>query len=146
MHPTARPRQQPEGDIVFEIEETAHIAQPIERVWAFIDDETNNPLWQTTLTDVHRVTERESPHHSSIASVKAPFAREGSYTLVDDGDGTLFTIRQRDNPGGFFRIAEPVLERFARREINGNLGNPSDVLEGGLGSASPAPLEVALPS
>jgi ligand-binding SRPBCC domain-containing protein len=145
---------------VFEIEETLTIDQPIERVWAFVMDESNDPLWQTTLTDVRRLTdgpltvgsrvsesrrflgrtietvwemaECEAPHVSSIASVKAPFAWEGTYTLAEDGDGTRFTIRLRGNPGGFFRIAEPLLQRFVRREIAGNLGNLNDVLEGGL--------------
>ena len=98
---------------MFEIEETARIAQPIERVWAFVMDETNDSLWQTTLTDVHKVTDGpigvgsrvsesrrflgrkletiwemtacEPPHTSSIASVKAPFAWEGTYTLAEEG-------------------------------------------------------------
>jgi len=156
---------------VFEIEETALIAQPIESVWAFVMDEANDSLWQTTLTDVHKLTDGplgvgsqvsesrrflgrkletiwemtgcEPPHTSSISSVKAPFAWEGTYTLAEEGDGTRFTIRLRGNPGGFFRIAEPLLERFVRREIAGNLGNLNDVLEGGLGDTAAEPVEVA---
>lgn len=146
---------------MFEIEETVTIAQPIERVWAFVMDEANDPLWQTTLTDVRRLsegpmavgtrvsesrrflgrtietvwemTECEAPHRSSIASVKAPFAWQGTYALEETGEGTRFTIRLQGSPGGFFRIAEPLLERFVRREMAGNLGNLNDVLEGGLG-------------
>ncbi len=45
------------------------------------------------------------------------------------------------NPGGFFRIAEPLLERVVRREMAGNLGNLNDVLEGGLGAGDAAVLE-----
>ena len=152
---------------MFEIEETVTIEQPIERVWAFVMDEANDALWQTTLTDVHRLTdgpvgvgtrvsesrrflgrtietiwemtECDAPHHSSIASVKAPFAWQGSYTLEETGEGTRFTLRMQGNPGGFFRIAEPLLERFVRREMAGNLGNLNDVLEAGLDDAR-APL------
>jgi uncharacterized protein YndB with AHSA1/START domain len=159
---------------VFEIEETAQIAQPIEKVWAFVIDQANTPLWQTTLSDVRCLTDGplgagsqvsesrrflgrtletiwemtacEPPHTSSIASVKAPFAWEGTYTLAEEGDGTRFTIRLRGNPGGFFRIAEPLLERFVRREIAENLGNLNDVLEGGLGDTAAEPVEVAQPS
>jgi uncharacterized protein YndB with AHSA1/START domain len=148
---------------VFEIEETVTIEQPIERVWAFVMDEANDSLWQTTLTDVHRLTdgpvgvgtrvsesrrflgrtietiwemtECEAPHRSSIASVKAPFAWQGTYTLEETAEGTRFSLRMQGNPGGFFRIAEPLLERFVRREIAGNLGNLNDVLEGGLGTS-----------
>jgi len=130
---------------MFEIEETVTIEQPIERVWAFVMDESNDPLWQTTLTDVHRLTdgpvgvgtrvsesrrflgrtietvwemtECEAPHRSSIASVKAPFAWQGTYVLEEAGEGTRFSLRMQGNPGGFFRIAEPLLERFVRPGI-----------------------------
>jgi carbon monoxide dehydrogenase subunit G len=153
---------------VFEIEETALIAQPIERVWTFVMDETNDSLWQTTLTDVHRLTdgpmgvgsqvsesrrflgrtietvwemtECEAPHRSSITSVKAPFAWQGTYTLEETGEGTRFSMRLQGNPGGFFRIAEPLLERFVRREMAANLGNLNDVLEGGLRNGESAVL------
>ena len=145
---------------MFEIEETVIIAQPIERVWEFVMDESNDPLWQTTLTDVHRLTDGplvpgsrvsesrrflgrrietvweltacEPPHLCSIASVTAPFAWQGTYALEAAGEGTRFTVRLRGNPGGFFRIAEALLERFVRRELAGNLGNLNDVLEAGL--------------
>ena len=156
---------------MFEIEETVTIEQPIERVWAFVMDEANDPLWQTTLTDVHRLseglmavgtrvsesrrflgrtietvwemTECEPPHRSSIASVKAPFAWQGTYLLEKTGEGTRFTMRLQGNPGGFFRIAEPLLERFVRREMTGNLGNLDDVLESGLGDDDTTVLEEA---
>ena len=156
---------------MFEIEETVTIEQPIERVWAFVMDEANDPLWQTTLTDVHRltegpmavgtrvsesrrflgrtietvweITECEPPHRSSIASVKAPFAWQGTYTLEKTEEGTRFSMRLQGNPGGFFRIAEPLLERFVRREMAGNLGNLNDVLEAGLGDGDTAVPEQA---
>jgi hypothetical protein len=35
---------------VFEIEETVTIEQPIERAWAFVLDEANDPLWQEVAT------------------------------------------------------------------------------------------------
>ena len=159
---------------MFEIEETVTIAQPIERVWAFVMDEANDPLWQTTLTDVRRLTEGpmavgtrvsesrrflgrtietvwemtecKAPHRSSIASVKAPFAWQGTYALEETGEGTRFTIRLQGSPGGFFRIAEPLLERFVRREMAGNLGNLNDVLEAGLGDPTAEPLKAATAS
>lgn len=152
---------------MFEIEETVTIEQPIERVWAFVMDEANDPVWQTTLIDVHRLTEGpltvgtrvsesrrflgrtietiweltecEAPNRSSIASVKAPFAWQGTYALEETGQGTRFTMRLQGSPGGFFRIAESLLERFVRREMAGNLGNLNDVLEAGLDDAR-APL------
>jgi len=37
---------------VLEIEETVTIVQSTERMWAFVVDEANDPLWQATLIDV----------------------------------------------------------------------------------------------
>jgi uncharacterized membrane protein len=152
---------------VFEIEETVAIDQPIERVWAFVIDETNNPLWQTTLTDARRLgdaplgvgsrvqetrrflgrtietewemTECDEPRLSCIRSVKAPFAWSGAYVLDADADGdsTRFTLRLVGDPGGFFRLAEPLVERMARRELAGNVANLKDMLETGLGDPIP---------
>ena len=50
VNPTPKSAPQPEGDIMFEIEETVTIEQPIERVWAFVMDEANDPLWQEVAT------------------------------------------------------------------------------------------------
>ncbi len=155
---------------MFEIEETVAIEQPVEAVWSFLMDETNEPLWQTTLAEVRRLTheamttgsrvlevrrflgrrietewemtECEPPRRSSITSIRAPFAWSGAYTLEPIEGGTQFTARLQGEPGGFFRVAEPVFARIARRELAGNLANLKDVLEAGVGvglevSASP---------
>ena len=142
---------------MFEIEETVAIEQPIEVVWNFVNDEANDPVWQTTLIEAHRVTDGplitgsrvrevrrfigrkietewemtgcEAPTHSSIRSMKAPFAWSGTYTLAETGEGTQFSIALRGDPGGFFRLAEPVVQRMARREMSANLANLKDVLE-----------------
>ena len=147
---------------MFEIEETVAIEQPIEAVWSFVMDETNNPLWQTTLAEVERLAgspldvgsqvlevrrflgrrietvwemvELEAPTRSAIRSVKAPFALSGTYRLEPEGSATRFTLWLRGDPGGLFRLAEPVVQRMARRELAGNLANLKDVLEAGVGA------------
>ena len=117
---------------MFEIEETVAIRQPIEVVWDFVNDEANEPVWQTTLVEAQRLTDGplttgsrvrevrrfvgrkietewemtacEKPTRSSIRSVKAPFAWSGTYTLVVTDEGTQFSIALRGDPGGFFQI------------------------------------------
>jgi hypothetical protein len=154
---------------MFEIEETVAIEQPIDMVWAFLMDETNEPLWQTTLTDVRRLTagplaagsrvletrrflgrgietewemvECAAPRRSSIRSLKAPFSWGGTYELEPVGSGTRFTAQLKGEPGGFFRVAEPVFARMARRELATNLANLKDVLEAGVGIAVGRPLD-----
>ena len=134
---------------MFELEETVAIAKPIEDVWAFVMDVTQEPLWQTTLTEVRRLTdgplttgsqvqetrrflgrridtlwemvEADGPVRSSIRSVKAPFAWSGTYALRPEDRGTRFTLSLRADPAGFFRLAEPVVQRMVRRELAGNL-------------------------
>lgn len=151
-----------EGDIVFEIEETVAIDRPIEEVWEFVMDVENEPLWQTTLDAATRLgsgplrvgslvrearrflgrridttwemTECDAPVRSSIRSVEAPFAWSGTYALAEKGGGTRFTLTLQGDPGSFFRLAEPVFARIARREVAGNLANLKDVLEAGAPS------------
>jgi len=45
-------------------------------------------------------------------------------------DGTRFTPRIEAEPGGFFRLVEPVLERAIRRQMRTNLETLKDLLEG----------------
>jgi uncharacterized protein YndB with AHSA1/START domain len=145
---------------VFEIQETVAIDKPIEEVWEFVMEVENEPLWQTTLDAAMRLgsgplrvgslvretrrflgrridttwemIECDALVRSSIRSVDAPFAWSGTYALVEDGVGTRFTLTLQGDPGSFFRLAEPVFARIARREIAGNLANLKDVLEAGI--------------
>lgn len=130
---------------MFEIEETIAIARPIEEVWEFVMEVENEPLWQTTLDVAARIgpgplgigsmvretrrflgrridttwemIECDAPLRSSIRSVDAPFPWSGTYALVEDGLGTRFALTLQGDPGTFFRLAEPVFTRIARREI-----------------------------
>ena len=152
---------------MFEIEETVAIRQSIEVVWDFVNEVANEPLWQTTLSEVVQITdgplragsrvretrrflgrridtvwemtENDAPSRSSIRSVEAPFAWSGIYLLEAKGEETRFTIAMKGDPGGFFRLAEPVVHRMVRRELAGNLANLKDVLE--AAGANEAPVE-----
>lgn len=145
---------------MFEIEETVAIDRPIEEVWEFVMDVEDEPLWQTTLDVATRLgsgplrvgslvretrrflgrrvdttwemTECEPPLRSPIGSIDAPFAWSGTHALDEEGGGTRFTLTLRGDPGSFFRLAEPVFARTARREIAGNLANLKHVLEAGV--------------
>jgi hypothetical protein len=45
-------------------------------------------------------------------------------------DGTRFTPRIEAEPGGFFGLIGPVLERAIKRQIRTNLETLKDLLEG----------------
>ena len=145
---------------MFEIEETVTIAQPVEKVWEFVMDDSNEPFWQTGLNDVRRLTDGplmpgspvsesrrllgraletvwelracEPSDPSPVASVTAPFARQGTHALEETAAGPRLSMRLQGTPGGFLRIAVSVLERFVRREPAGNLENLPGVPEAGL--------------
>jgi len=159
---------------VFEIKETVAIEKPVEAVWSFVIDEANEPLWQTTLAEVRRLTdgpmaagtrvlevrrflgrkietvwemvECDPPRRSAIRSVKAPFAWQGTYELGPADGGMWFTVGLQGDPGGFFRVAEPVFARMGRRELVANLANLKDVLEAGVGETAAEAVEAATAS
>jgi hypothetical protein len=138
-------------------EHTVAIERPIEDVFAFLHETANNPMWRptlaatrrepdgplgvgTTVTDVvhflgrrlevsYRVTEYEPPSTSAIESVSGPIRLIGRYLLEQANGATRLTIRAETDAHGFFRLAEPVFARFARRELESSAGHLKDLLE-----------------
>lgn len=55
--------------------------------------------------------------------VEQPFPMRVRYELEDEGDGaTRARIRATGDPGGFFRIAAPLMRLMVRRSIRRDLG------------------------
>lgn len=132
------------------------IDRPIEEVFAFVHDPANDSMWQpmlaessvsegpmgvgTTFTEVrhflgkrieltYELTEYEPPRKSSVRSTSGPVPLSGSYLLEPVDGGTKFTIAGETDAHGFFKLAEPVFARMARRELEANAGHLKDLLE-----------------
>lgn len=139
------------------IHHTITIDRPVEEVWDYVLDTRNDPVWITNVIDVGRggdepvaigleieetykflgkrvpmtmkVTEHEPPRRSAIEFVGGPVPGRGTYEFEPVDGGTRFTMSLETDAHGFFKLAEPVFARMARRDVVASLGNLKDILE-----------------
>jgi hypothetical protein len=87
---------------VTKIEHTLTIDRPVDEVWDYLMD--------AQLTG-------------------SPVPGRGSYELEPVGDGTRLRAMLETDAHGFFKLAEPVFARMARRDFAGNFETLKDLLE-----------------
>jgi uncharacterized protein YndB with AHSA1/START domain len=76
-----------------------------------------------------RTTDWQADRKIAFQSTGGPIPMQSSYTFEPSGDGTQVTFLLTGEPGGFFKLAEPVLMKMVQRQWQTNLANLKDVLE-----------------
>lgn len=133
------------------------INRPIEEVFAFISNPENLPRWRTGTLDIKRnssgpfgmgsvVSGRFTflgrpfdgdleiiayePHEKyGTKMVGGPFPLEARYALEPTANGTQLTMVVEGTPGGFFKLAEPLVVSLAKRSYEADLNNLKEMLE-----------------
>jgi uncharacterized membrane protein len=141
------------------VEHSVVIERPAEQVWEYVHDPSNDTAWQSSLVESkeltaapmrvgtriaetrrflgkrfemsYEVTEYEPHRRSAIRTIGGPIPTSGVYALEPVNGGTRFTAELETDAHGFFKLAEPVFARMARREMEANLGLLKDILEAG---------------
>ena len=142
------------------IEEIVEIDRPVEEVFSYVTDPENLPEWSNLVLEVRRETEDDlregdrfttaakflgrrfetpfevsdhEPHRRhSDTSRGGPFEQEYTYAFEETGEGaTRLTYVAEGEPGGFFRLAGPLLERAGRRQFRADLQSLKDMMEAG---------------
>ena len=131
---------------MIKVEKTGVVDRPIEEVFAFIGDQQNAPRWQAGLVEVKRVTEgppgigtkhtlvrtfmgrRMEASNEYVAfepnklitfkSTSGPVAFEASYLFQAVAGGTQVTSRIEMDAKGLMSLAEPLIARGLRREMD----------------------------
>ncbi len=145
------------------IRHTVTIDRPVADVWDYVMDIRNDPVWTTNVVGVGRgagepvalgfefeetyrflgvevpltftVTEHEPHRRSAVSIADGPVPGHGSYDFEPvNGGSTRFTATLETDAHGFFRLAEPVFRRMARREFATSVEHLKDVLETDRGS------------
>ncbi len=126
------------------VEHTLTIDRPVREVWDYLMDARNDPIWMAHVVEVGRgsdqpvepgleidetvkflgkrlpltlkVTEHEPERRSSIELTGSPVPGRGSYELEPVDGGTRLRATLETDAHGFFKLAEPVFARMARRE------------------------------
>jgi carbon monoxide dehydrogenase subunit G len=133
------------------------INRPIEEVFGFISNAENLPLWKASALEI-KSTSSEPPGIGSVFKARfsflgrpfdgdlkiiayephekygtkvvgGPFPLEARYTLEPAEGGTRLTLVIEGQPGGFFRLAEPLVVSLAKRSYEADLHNLKDLLE-----------------
>jgi carbon monoxide dehydrogenase subunit G len=139
------------------IESSITINRPAEDIWEYLIDFEKNKMWNPATVDMRltsegplrkgstyvwvgqflgrhiesntEVTEFEPGRNFSYKIVSGPFPGTASTTLEPAEGGTRVTIRSEGDMGGFFKLAEPVMARMSKRQIEGMLANLKDLVE-----------------
>jgi len=137
-------------------EHSVVINRPVEQVFTFTVTPANMPLW---FVGAQEATQIEGTTMGVGAKVRAvgsllgkrietittctgyeanralayemtqPFSQTMHYTFEAANGGTRLTIRAVAEPGGFFKLAMPVMAGAVRRNAETSLNNLKDILE-----------------
>ena len=135
------------------------IDRPIEEVFGFATEPENEPLWQSTsleteqtsvgsvgvgttfrntskflgrrIDSTYEVTENEPPRRQCLRITSGPIPGSGCYLFEPAEGGTRFTQTFEAEIGGFFKLAEPLVGRAIRRQMDADMATLKDLLEAG---------------
>jgi len=140
---------------VIRIENSVVVKRPPEEVFAYATDVANLPEWQSSALEASiegpmqagatgtvvrkflgrridstiQVEEYEPPQRFAVHSTAGPVSFHVRQTVAPEGAGARISVVMEGEPGGFFKLAEPLVERAMRREVEGNFATLKDILE-----------------
>jgi uncharacterized protein YndB with AHSA1/START domain len=139
--------------VKFEISE--HINRPVAEVFKYISDPTKLPEWNTIveesipsetpikvgtrvkqrarflgrkLESTAEVTEHQLDKRFTTKTDK-PFPLTVSTAFEAEGGGTKLVLVMEGEPGGFFKVGEPILARIAKKQMQAQLDTAKELLE-----------------
>jgi len=139
------------------LEVSVVIKRPVEEVFSFVNDPANETLWSsgqvessqisegqvgvgTIMREVYRIlgkrieytyeiTEYEPNNRYSCKSISGLFPWQGTFTFESVKGGTKVIMASEFQIGGFFKLAEPIVIRMAKRQFEADFHNLKDLLE-----------------
>lgn len=134
------------------------IKRPVEDVFAMMSDASHNPEWLSGVTEMTKTsngpigvgttwhgvgkflgrrmeadtsyTEFE-PNHKYAFKSTTPFPMTVAFSFEPVAGGTRVDQVVDAEPGGFFKLAGPLLVTAAKRQFKNDLDNFRDLMEGG---------------
>jgi uncharacterized protein YndB with AHSA1/START domain len=141
------------------VEESVAINRPPEEVFDYVANPENLPEWSGLVLEVRKetqgplmeegaryttvakflgrrfetpfeVTVHDPPRRHTDRSTGGPFSQEYTHIVEEvEGGRTRLTQVSEGEPGGFFRLAGPLLEMAGRRQFRADLETLKDLLE-----------------
>jgi uncharacterized membrane protein len=142
---------------MLKIESTTVINRPVEDVFAVLGNLENHPKWNSGFLEVKKtsqgpigvgttwradqarllgqrmgteieVTEYE-PNRKYEVKNKLPFPAVVQMAFASVEGGTRVNYRLEGEPGGFFKLAEPLVASMAKRKIENDLATLKDLMD-----------------
>lgn len=140
---------------MIKIEHSVVVDRPVEEVFAYATDVSKVPEWQTSALEARvdgpmqagatgaivrkflgrrmestvRFDEYEPPRKFAVESTSGPVQFHVHQTYEPEGAGARINIVMEGEPGGFFKLAEPLVQRAIKREMEANFATLKDILE-----------------
>jgi uncharacterized protein YndB with AHSA1/START domain len=140
---------------MIKIEHSLVVNRPVEEVFAYATDPANLPEWQTSALEARvdgpmqagatgsivrkflgrrmestvQFDEYEPPRKFGLQAKSGPVPFRVRQTYEPEGEGARINVVLEGEPGGFFKLAEPLVERAIRREMESNFATLKDILE-----------------
>ena len=134
------------------------INRPVAGVFAFVTEPANHKKWQEGVIESRRlssgpmgvgsqmafvrkflgrkvetkveVTGYEPNKMFSAKTISGPLKFEMSQTYEPNGDGTEFSLGAQGEAGGFFKLAEGMVQKQMQSQLEGDLQRIKKMLEG----------------
>lgn len=138
-------------------ETTVTIDRPVQEVFAFVRDPETVPQWQagvvaveteqqgplqagSKLTEIRRFLGRELRSTLQITALdenrtlnlkvlEGPIPFSVNQDFEDQGGSTKVTVVGEGEPGGLFKLAEPIVGKAAERQLKADFETLKDLLE-----------------
>jgi len=141
---------------MIKIEHSIFINRPVEEVFAAYTNLENHPKWHPGILEavktpdgpigvgttwriarkvlgVQRLQESEVTEYklnrNYVHRSKSPFPVEVRQTYEAVEGGTRITVTVEAEPGGFFKLAEPLLKSMSKRDIDAGFANLKELME-----------------
>lgn len=139
------------------IEISTVINRPVEEVFAVLSNAENGPKWNSSSLETKKtsagpigvgttwrsvgdligqrveseteIVEYEPNRSYATKSKSGPFPVENRVTFERVEGGTRVSAILKGEPGGFFKMAEPLVVRLAKRQFEAALANLKDLME-----------------
>ena len=144
---------------MIKLEQSIVINRPVEEVYDFVTDVEKASQWRSGVVEskkisaepavgatasevmqfmgrrmetTYEITEYEPNKRFGFKVISGPVPMEGVYAFESVEGGTKLDFTVEGDAGGFFRLAEPILARMVKRQVETDFSNLKDLLEAGV--------------
>ncbi len=137
------------------LEISVHVNRPVAEVFKYLNDPTKMPEWNSTIEEATasetpikvgtrirarvrmlgrkiegtaEVVEYE-PNKRVVLKGDEPFPLKSIYTYQAENGGTRLVFATEGEPGGFFKLGEPILARIMKKQFQAQFDTAKELLE-----------------